>query len=54
MERKFYKVNEVAAMFGVHPNSVWRWIKQGKIKVSLIGGKKLIPAIEIERLERGE
>lgn len=54
MEKRFYRINEVATILGVHRNSITRWIKAGKIKTSYIGGIKLIPANEIERLEKGD
>ncbi len=54
MEKKFYRIDEVAKLLGVHRNTISNWIKQGRLRVSVIGGVKLIPATEIERLERGE
>lgn len=54
MERKFYKIKEVASMLGVHPNTIGRWIKDGIIKTTLVGDTILIPATEIERLEKGD
>lgn len=29
---KLYTIKQVAEMFSVHPNTVRRWIKQGKLK----------------------
>jgi excisionase family DNA binding protein len=29
---KLYTIMQVAEMFSVHPNTVRRWIKQGKLK----------------------
>ena len=54
MEKKFYRIDEVAKLLSVHRNTISNWIKQGRLKVSVIGGVKLIPATEIERLEKGE
>lgn len=54
MEKKFYRPNEVAVMLGVHRNTIIRWVKSGKLKSSVIGESILIPASEIERLEKGD
>ena len=50
----FKTVNETAAIFGVKPLTIHRWIKDGKIKsVKIVGGRR-IPVSEIERLMKGE
>lgn len=54
MERKVYKQVEVAKMIGVHRNSVYRWVRDGKIKSVLVAGVRMIPASEIEKLSREE
>ena len=54
MEKKFYRIDEVAKLLSVHRNTISNWIKQGRLRVSVIGGVKLIPATEIEKLEKGE
>lgn len=54
MERKFYKQSEFASMLGIHRTTLWRWIKDGKIKTVVMGGNKMISATEIQRLEKGE
>lgn len=51
MERKAYKQVEVAKMVGVHRNSVYRWVRDGKIKSVLVAGVRMIPASEIEKLK---
>lgn len=51
---KNYSVNEVAVIFGVHPNSVRRWIKDGKIKFFRVGGTVRITEEEIYRIIEGE
>jgi excisionase family DNA binding protein len=50
MKRKVYKQIEVAKMIGVHRNSVYRWVRDGKIKSVLVAGVRMIPASEIEKL----
>ena len=54
MEKRFYRIDDVAEMLGVHRNTISNWIKQGKLKTSVIGGIKLIPSTEIDRLEKGQ
>lgn len=50
MERKAYKQVEVAKMMGVHRNSVYRWVRDGKIKSVLVAGVRMIPASEIDEI----
>jgi excisionase family DNA binding protein len=50
MKRKVYKQIEVAKMIGVHRNSVYRWVRDGKINSVLVAGVRMIPASEIEKL----
>lgn len=47
-------MKEVAKMFNVHYQTIRNWIKEGKIKPTLIGGIVRISEEEIERLKRGE
>jgi len=50
LERKFYKISEVAEMFGVAHTTVWKWYKAGVIKGVKMGRNVFIPASEIEKL----
>lgn len=54
MERKAYRQIEVAQMLNVHKNTIYLWVKAGKIKTVKVGGIKMIPASEMERIERGD
>lgn len=52
---KFYKISEVAEMFGVSPQAVTKWIKNGKIKaIKNEGMATRISKEEIEKITKGE
>ncbi len=51
---QLYGIERAAALLGVHPDTIRRWERQGKIRVLRTpGGKRRIPESEIRRL-RGE
>jgi excisionase family DNA binding protein len=53
MPKRFITVQEAAEQLRVHPQTVRLWLRQGKLRGRLIGGRKSgyrIPASEIERL----
>ena len=50
-------VQEVAAQLRVNPETVRRWLRQGKLRGRLLGGDRAgyrIPASEVKRLVAGE
>jgi len=48
---KLYRIKEVAEILGVHPKTVQKWAREGKIKVVYtVGGRRRIPESEIMRL----
>lgn len=47
---KMLRVHVAAHELGLHPFTVRRWIKQGKIQAVKVGGEARIPRAEIERL----
>lgn len=47
-------VKETAEIFKVKPLTIYRWIKDGKIKSIKIIGSVRIEESEIERLRKGE
>ncbi len=55
-EKEFYTIKEFAARLGVHWFTVWRWTVDKRIayKQLKVGGKILIPASELERLQPAE
>ncbi len=45
------KLGQVAEILGVSRRTVWRWIKEGKIKaVKLPSGIYVVPETEVERI----
>jgi len=50
IDRKFYKLSEVAKMFGVSHATAWKWYRNGILKGVKMGRNVFIPAAEIERL----
>ena len=51
---RHYKTTEVARILGVNRKTVWRWVKEGKIKaVQLMGNLWVIPESEVRRLLEG-
>jgi len=53
MPARFVTVQEAADQLRVHPQTVRLWLREGKLRGRLIGGRKSgyrIPASEIERL----
>jgi putative resolvase len=51
-ESKLLRVGVAAHELGLHPFTVRRWIKQGKIQAVRVGQEARIPRSEIERLVR--
>lgn len=49
-EEKYYTIEEVAEMLKVVYMTVYRWIKQGKLKAYRVGKKYMIKKSEIEAL----
>ena len=53
MPDRFITVQEAADQLRVHPQTVRLWLREGKLRGRLIGGRKSgyrIPASEIERI----
>ena len=48
--RQFYRVDEVARLFGVTDQTIRNWIREGKIKARRIGRPHMIPLAEVARL----
>lgn len=48
--RAYMKVSDLTAFTGIAPNTVYKWVKQGRIKTVEFGSRILIPADEMERL----
>ena len=51
MKEKLYTVKQASEVLGVHPKTIQKWDKEGKIKVIRTpGGRRRIPESEIKRL----
>jgi excisionase family DNA binding protein len=57
LAKGYLSVNEAAEALGTHPNTIRRWIAQGKIRAEKFGDEKQsrvrIPRSEIEKLMKG-
>jgi excisionase family DNA binding protein len=47
----FFTPKQAARLLGIHEKSIFRWLRDGKITVVLIGGQRYITAGEIRRLK---
>ena len=46
-----YRIGEAASLLGVHPNTIRRWEKEGRIRIVRVGGgHRRIPESEISRI----
>lgn len=48
-ERLTYTISEFALKTGLHPQTVWRYIRSGRLKASRIGSKHFIPAGKLRK-----
>jgi putative resolvase len=56
MPERLYTLKEACLLLGLHPRTIQKWDKQGKVRViRTLGGRRRIPESEIRRLqgERG-
>ena len=52
MPERLYTLKEACLLLGLHPRTIQKWDKQGKIRVvRTIGGRRRIPEPEIRRLQ---
>jgi excisionase family DNA binding protein len=51
--RMAFSVEEVAAALDKDMTTVWRWIRTGKLRAVKIGGSRMIPAAELDRVLQG-
>lgn len=49
--RRAFGIGEVAQMFGVSVDAVKRLAKAGTLRTFMLGGRRLVPVAEIERIE---
>ncbi|MEM2647665.1 MAG: helix-turn-helix domain-containing protein, partial [Candidatus Bathyarchaeia archaeon] len=51
MIEKLLTLSEACKRLGVHPNTLRKWDRQGKVRVvRTVGGRRRIPESEVERL----
>lgn len=51
MNETYYTVQEVANMMKVHENTIWRWIREKKLKTfKLPSGRTRISSLELEKI----
>ena len=43
-----YSAGEIAAILGVHRNTVWRWLATGKLPGRKVGGLWMVPETAFE------
>lgn len=49
-----YRFEEVASLLGVHPSSITRYVKEGRLHATMIGRTKFISEQEIKNLILGK
>ncbi len=52
MEKTFYSTSETARLFNINRVTIYRWIKEGKVKAHKIGKRFKVPHSEIDCLLR--
>jgi excisionase family DNA binding protein len=52
-ERRFYSLEETAAMLGVSRQTLENWWRRGTLRTVKIGGRRLVPAIALDELDHG-
>lgn len=52
--QKYYKMSEVAKIYGVHDSTVKKWCMSGEIEFVTKGGMIFIPIEATESYERGD
>ncbi len=51
VKEKLYTVKQASEILGVHPKTIQKWDREGKIRIiKTPGGRKRIPESEIKRL----
>ena len=41
-----------AEILGISRMTLWQWLKDGKVQAVIVGGLRMIPQSEVERLKR--
>lgn len=48
----FVNQKRAAEILNISRMTIWQWIKDGKIQAVIVGGLRMIPQSEVERLKR--
>jgi excisionase family DNA binding protein len=51
-ERRAYGLGEFAQMFGISKDTAKRRVMDGSLRTIMVGGRRLVPIGEVERIER--
>lgn len=51
-KRRAFKMDDFCDIFGPSKSTIYKWMREGKIRTVKVGGTRLIPADEGERLLR--
>ena len=50
----FVNQTRAAETLGISRMTLWQWIKDGKLQTVIVGGLRMIPQSEVERLKNEE
>lgn len=53
MEKEFYSCKEVAERYGVREDTVWSWIREGKLHAVKVGKQYRIKKETLLKMEKG-
>ena len=48
----FVNQTRAAEILGISRQTLWQWLKDGKLQAVIVGGLRMIPQSEVERLKR--
>jgi len=48
----FISQARAAELLGVTPMTIWRWMRDGKLQAVIVGGHRMVPRTEVDRLKR--
>jgi len=48
----FVNQTDAAEILGISRMTIWQWIKAGRIQAVIVGGLRMIPRSEVERLKQ--
>lgn len=48
--QKLYTAEEIAKMFSIEVETVWLWFRQGKLRYTKIGKRKLVKESDLQKI----